>query len=471
MTVDEPDPIGCRTIDDLVAYLRELRAWAKNVSYRELTKRINASRKQQRVRDEAKLATVSDCFRDGRVRLNWDLVVDIGRAAGLGPAGLLRLDQVCRLIAARVDQSEVADVRDSIPSPRAEFTGRDAEIALLDQQLAAAFAAKVPPVLAVDGPAGIGKTELALAYAHRLLTAEGAPRVRLFADLHGFDTTRPASTPEAVLSGLLGLVGLSATQVALLADADARVRRYRELAASTPMLLVLDNVADIASVRPLLPASPSSVVIVTSRYRIAPVDFAAAISLRPLEPPASLELLRRFDIGDRVAAEPETAWRLAATLCRNEPLDLVTLGGQLADPAESAWTLSDHAARLERFPPDTVLRPALAGSCQSLSPMARRVFRLLAMLPDDDFTAHEAAILGDVDPADAADALRELFNRHLLLQRLPARFRFSDVIAQYARGILDAEEPASAQHAALTRLRNATTRKVTMRRARVPEQG
>lgn len=464
----EPDPIGCRSIDDVVAYLSGLKAWARDMSFREITKRINEYRKKARIPEPAKLATVNDCFRTGRRRLNWDLVIDIGRALGLSQAGVTRLEQVCRLVTARIEQSDVADVRDSIPTGRPEFTGRKTEGQFILDGLQAAVRTRSPGVAVIHGPAGVGKTELSLQLAHHIVKEGYCADVQLFADLHGFDAQRPACTPEAVLSGLLRLLGCGAAEIAATAGAAGKAARFRQLLAGKATLLILDNVPGAEFLAPLLPGLPSTLVLVTSRNRDGWQEGAVQLPLRPLSVGEGKELLQRFDIAGRVDAEPEVAGWLVDRLCSGLPLDLVALGGQLADPAESAWTLSDHADRLHRFPRDQVQRPALAGSCQGLSPGARRAFRLLALLPRDDFTVHETAILSEVDQEEAEQALAELFNRHLLLRRHAGRYRFHDAVAEFARHLLYQEEPASAQHAALARLRNATTKVVTMRRAAVP---
>lgn len=454
------DPLRCRTFDDVAQFLCDLRAAAGLTSFREITSRVNARRREQRVTKNAAASTVHECFKTGRKRMDRDLVLDVAYVLGLDRSGLARLEQACLIAGERAEEAARADVRDRLPAGGAVFVGRGEAMRQAAEAVRAAAAAQRPAVVAVTGPAGIGKTEFAVQFARRAVDRGYCKDVHLFADLHGFDVGMPPADPHAVLAGFLKLLGLSRDEVSMLdTEAKKRDRFHRELSGKQA-LLVLDNVRDAEQVAPLLPGDPGHLVLVASRDRLDG-NWAARVELEPLGVAEGVELLRRMDPCARAAAEPDTAARVAGRVCYGMPFDLVTLGGQLNADRDAQWSLADHEARLRRLGADETIRPTLASSYQSLPAASQRVFRLLAAIPSREFTAHEAAVLADLALSEAEAAVLGLYSRHLVGQPEPRRFRFHDTMWAYAGWLLDREEPRSSVEAALKRLREADTRQLT----------
>lgn len=443
-----PQPPDCRTPGEVAAYLRELRAWS-GMSLRNLTSGVNRMRRGG-PHPETSLSTVAYCFDVGRVRFDRDLVLDVARVLGLPEPGLSRLHDVCLVAAAARPISALADVADHLPAGTSAFTGRGG---LIDH---VRTAVRTTGLATLHGPAGIGKTELALAAARALAAEPGAPALHLFTDLHGFDAAREPTPPDAVLDRVLKLIGLRDASIWALIGTDTKIARVRTELAGRRVLAVLDNAASIEQIRPLLAALAGSAVLITSRNRL---DAGTPVEVGPLDFHECLDLLGTYDTAGRVRREPGIAVRLINDMCGRSPLDLTALGAQLADPREAAWSLADHAERLAAFPRDEVSRPALVGSTVRLDPLARRVFRLLALYPGNDFSHYDIAVLAGIDLDAAEDAVRTLFDLHLLYRRESYSYRMHDVVAAHARRLLHAEEPLSEQHRALERLRTAPTLK------------
>lgn len=437
-----------RTLDDLAAYLRRLRGWAGHPSFTQLVARINAGRAY----GPAGRTTVYDCFRSGRKRVDADLVSEIAAALGLDGPGLARLRQAVRAVHESVEAAAVVDVRAALPAPSARFTGRARELAQVARRLRDAAGRHEPPVVVITGPAGVGKTELALAVADRVRGRGQYSDVALFVDLRGFDAGRPPCAPEAVLAGLLKQLGVTDERIYSRRTIAQKAELFRRTLAGRPAIVLLDNAASVDQVRWLLPGGRQCLVVVTSRRRLRGLPPEGVVSLAALSAADARDLLRRYDHWGRADAEPEAAARLAEQLCFGMPLDLMALGARLADPEQGSWSLADHVARLERFPADDISRPALAGSYHALPVAAQRVFRLLTVHPGGDFTGYDAAALADLGWDEADWALRELADCHLLLQRLAGRFQFHDAVSAYACRLRDRQDPASAQRAALARL-------------------
>ncbi|MGH8877217.1 MAG: NB-ARC domain-containing protein [Stackebrandtia sp.] len=446
----------CRTPDEVAAYLSQLRTWAGGVSFRELTVRVNAIRQARGVRQTAR-QTVNDCFARGRRRLDRDLVLDIARALGLDETRLLRLEQACQVADGRRSIATLADVTDGIPLGRKEFTGREK---LLDVAVTAVDSARRqgrPPVVMFTGAAGIGKTELAVQLAHLLLDRDSTLSRQFFVDLHGFDTRIEPSPAEEVFATLLKLLGIRDPAIVAMSGLDKRRSRLCEALSTQRAVLVLDNVADAVQLERTLPRTPDCVVLATSQQRLPGSESVTALEVGPLPYHSCVELLERFDTAGRVRREPGVAIELINELCGRRPFDLVALGGQLSDPEEASWSLADHAQRLKQFPLDETSHRILAGSCHRLAPEIRRVFRLLGLYPGYDFSAHDIAVLADLNANTAQEFLNALHDRHLLVKRHAHRYRLHGVVAAYARRLLHREESSASQRSALRRLYTATT--------------
>ncbi|MEV0130691.1 BTAD domain-containing putative transcriptional regulator [Dactylosporangium sp. NPDC050688] len=301
----------------------------------------------------------------------------------------------------------------------------------------------VPTVLTVDGMAGVGKTSLAVHLAHRV--AARYPDGRLFLDLHAH-SDRPPLPPHEALAVLLAHLGVPPARIP--ADPDDRVARWRSELADRRVLVVLDNAADAAQVLPLLPGSSPSLVIVTSRRRIAGLDGARPVSLDVLSAVESRRLITAV-VGARAAADP-AATAEVARLCGHLPLALRLAAARLAH--RPTWSVADLADRLRRAHPAAVdlavdgrsPHAAFELSYRQLPPPAQRLFRLLGVHPAGELSTQAAAALADLPAADTDTLLGQLVDSHLLNEPVAGRFRLHDLLREYATHLDDPDrEPAT----------------------------
>ena len=228
---------------------------------------------------------------------------------------------------------------------------------------------------------------------------------------------------------------------------DARAARWRDHAAGKKILLVLDDAAGHEQVRPLLPGTPGSLVLITSRRRLAALEDAAVVSLDALAPGEAAGLLARLasraDVGTCDAAVGEIT-----ALCGYLPLAIGMIGRQLAHhPAWSAAGLAaDLAAasdRLQLMAAENLSVTAAFGlSYQDLDDGQQRLFRRLGLHPGPDIDAHAAAALDDTSPDQVRRHLEGLYDQHLITQPAPGRYRFHDLIREHARALAAAGDPA-----------------------------
>jgi tetratricopeptide (TPR) repeat protein/transcriptional regulator with XRE-family HTH domain len=320
------------------------------------------------------------------------------------------------------------------------FTGRAGELAeltgLLDQ--AGAQPAGTVVISAVGGTAGVGKTALAVRWAHRVAGRFGDGQ--LYVNLRGFDPSGTPAAPEAVISGFLDALGVPPGQIPPGPEAQAGL--YRSLVADKRMLIVLDNARDEQQVRPLLPASPASLVLVTSRSQLgglAAAEGARLISLDVLTHGEAVQLLAARIGGARAAAEPAAVDQIAS-LCACLPLALsVAAARAAARPgfplAALAAELADSAGRLDALDagdPGSSVRAVFSWSTRQLSGRAARMFRLLGLHPGPDFTVPAAASLAAIAEAEARRLLDGLARGHLIAEHVPGRYAFHDLLRAYA---------------------------------------
>ncbi|MFJ2705959.1 BTAD domain-containing putative transcriptional regulator [Streptomyces sp. NPDC087428] len=328
---------------------------------------------------------------------------------------------------------------DLLPRAPRGFQGRAAELAALSRA-----AAGEAPVCLVTGPAGVGKTALALHWARRSPAA--FPDGRLFADLRGFgDTGRPTSLE--VLREFLLALGVPPRRVPESAQAAAAL--FRSLTDRRTLLVVLDNARDSAQVRPLLPGGTGCVTLVTSRHRLDGLiasDAARPVPLDVLEPPDGTALLAGVLGEERVLAEPVAARRLAE-LCGGLPLALRVTAARLAGRphrtlAGTADELADERSRLTYLDvEDTGVSAALRLTVQQLPPDAVHHFSRLGHHPGNHFDPYTAAALAGSDPVVAAAALERLAAAHLVGETSPGRWVLHDLVRLYARGLDPAAGP------------------------------
>ena len=323
-----------------------------------------------------------------------------------------------------------------LPAQVRHFTGREGELAaltrLLDQGLQDASATVV-----IGGTAGVGKTALAVRWAHQ--AAGRFPDGQLYVNLRGYDPGQPIPAADA-LAGFLRSLGVPGQDIP--PGEGERAARYRSLLAGKKMLIVLDNACEEQQVRPLLPASPASLVIVTSRNQLAGLaaaEGARLLSLDVLNHDEAVHMLTARIGSTRAVAEPEATDEIAR-LCAHLPLALaVAAAGTVARPgfplAPLATELQDASARLEALDagdPAVSVRAVFSWSCRHLSEQAALMFRLLSLHPGPDISVPAAASLAAVDQSQARRLLRELARGCLITEHAPGRYAFHDLLRAYA---------------------------------------
>ena len=335
-----------------------------------------------------------------------------------------------------------------LPAPPAWFAGRTAELDALS--LALAYGDDTMPVATIWGNGGIGKTALALRWAHQHM--DEFPDGQLHVNLRGFDpTSEPVPTSVAV-RGFLDALGVTASAVP--SDLDGQAALYRSLLADRRMLVVLDNAADSAQVGPLLPGNPACAVIVTSRDRLAGLvsnHGARPLSLGLLDSVAAGALL-----GDRVglarlAAEPAAVTELLAC-CGGFPLALSLVAGRAQTRpgfplAALAGELRDASSRLgvlDEDDPGAGVSAVLASSYRALPAEQARMFALLGLSPGPDLSLGAAAALTGLPVAQTGRLLRGLERLSLLQQEVPGRWRMHDLVRLFAVSqVVDADRPVA----------------------------
>jgi tetratricopeptide (TPR) repeat protein/transcriptional regulator with XRE-family HTH domain len=341
---------------------------------------------------------------------------------------------------------DAGDGRDAGAAPRqlpaavADFTGRAAELRRLTQILDAAGASRPGTALisAISGMAGVGKTALALHWAHQV--AGRFPDGQLYVNLRGFDPSgTPVTAPEAI-RGFLDALGVAPERVP--ASPEAQAGLYRSLLAGRRMLVVLDNARDEQQVRLLLPASAGTLVLVTSRSQLtglAAADGARLLSLDVLAVGEATGLLATRIGPDRAAAEPGAVDEIAHLSARL-PLAVAIAAARAATrPGLPLAALADelrHAAgrldALDAGDPAASVRAVFSWSVRQLSRDAARMFRLLGIHPGPDISIPAAASLAGRDPAQGRRDLGELARAHLITERLPGRYALHDLVRAYA---------------------------------------
>ncbi|WBB94915.1 helix-turn-helix domain-containing protein [Solwaraspora sp. WMMA2080] len=340
-----------------------------------------------------------------------------------------------------------------LPSAVPDLAGR-AEILQRLSTLAAEVAAGRPDtssVVVLHGPPGIGKTSLAVAAGHRLSWAFAGGQ--LFVDLQGASPDGPLDPAEA-LAGLLRSLGVPDSRVPV--SPAERGGLFRTLTRDRPLLVVLDNAANEAQVRALLPAGRGCLALVTCRRPLAGLAGAVRQPLDLLAPAAGRALLAAIVGADRIAAEPAAADQLV-TLCGQLPLAVRIAGNRLASRPQwsVAWLvdlLRDERRRLTVLTAgDLGVRSAFEVSYRQLDPVIARVFRRASLIPGTDFAPALVAVVAGIDEETASTALEELVEAGLLLT-LGDRYQFHDLVRLYAKERLDAEEPQTRRTAAHERM-------------------
>jgi DNA-binding SARP family transcriptional activator/tetratricopeptide (TPR) repeat protein len=347
-----------------------------------------------------------------------------------------------------------------LPADVAGFTGRIEALAKLDKLLPGGEAVTPGPVVisAIAGMAGVGKTALAVHWAHQI--ADRFPDGQLYVNLHGFDPMRPPMEPAQAIRGFLDALQVPADRIPIRVEAQAGM--YRSLVADRRMLVMLDNARDAAQVRPLLPGSNGCMVLVTSRNQLPSlVSFEGAhpLELDMMTDAESRQLLEHRLGAERLAAEPE-ATDAIITRCARLPLALAIVAARAKTrpgrPLSSlASELHDAHTSLDAFSSNDLaidLRVNLELSYRALTAEAAHLYRLLGLHPGPDFEPYAVAALADTTLARARLLLDQLLDTHLLQEPAPSRYVFHDLIRAHATDTAASNETELAQRAALTRL-------------------
>ncbi|MGW1057076.1 AfsR/SARP family transcriptional regulator [Micromonospora rubida] len=363
-----------------------------------------------------------------------------------------------------------------LPGEPAWFTGRTAALRELNDLLPGDPAAgdgttrtgdagggdgagRAVVISAIAGTAGVGKTTLAVHWAHRV--AHRYPDGQLYVNLRGFDLDGRAVPPAEALRGFLAALHVPPQRVPT--DLPGQSALFRSLLAGRRVLVLLDNARDDEQVRPLLPGSPGSLVVVTSRNRLTGLvvsDGARPVTLDLLAPAESRELLGRRLGRARAGTEP-AALNEIVRRCAGLPLALAIVAaravGQPDVPlaalaAELRDTNADRLAALETGDPATDARAVFSWSYRALDAESARLFRLLGLHPGPDVARPAVASLAGLPPSRVGPLLAGLARANLLTERLPGRYAMHDLLRAYASELCHEAEPEAERAAARSRL-------------------
>ncbi|WP_433326004.1 BTAD domain-containing putative transcriptional regulator [Spirillospora sp. CA-294931] len=360
--------------------------------------------------------------------------------------------------AARAEPPALAPPR-QLPLDVSMFTGREAELARLDRLLPRPEEPADMVIASVSGTAGVGKTALAVHWAHRV--GDHFPDGLLFTDLCGFGSTGRPARVEDVLNGFLRALGVPPAAIPL--PLEERAALFRTRLNGRRVLIVLDNAATSGQVRWLLPGSPGCRVVVTSRNRMSGLmarEGAHDVPVDLLSLADALALLRRVTRPELVDTEPEAAVELARR-CAFLPLalrlaaELAALrpGFTMAELTRELAGTRDRLALLAAADDETTtVREALSWSYEVLDPQTARAFRLLGLHPGQDISLAAAAALFNAGGTRTAELLAALTRVHLIQETARGRYRFHDLLKDYAADRADADEPREGRQAALRRL-------------------
>jgi tetratricopeptide (TPR) repeat protein/transcriptional regulator with XRE-family HTH domain len=420
--------------------------------------RAEAGLTQEELAEAAGLSprSVSDLERGIHRTAHKDTAVLLADALGLaGPvreqfvAAARGRSPAAGVLAARQEEAPgafAAVAAQSLPRDVAAFTGRQAELAQLMGALAADGG--VVGIHAIDGMAGIGKTTFAVHAAHRL--AGSFPGGQFFLPLHAHTPGHRPVGPADALASLLLIAGVPAAQIP--PGLEARAGLWRSQVAGKKILLLLDDAASHEQVKPLLPGTAGSLVLITSRRRLTALDDAAVITLDPLPPAQAAALLARLAARAGIgAADPAVGeiTRLGGYL----PLAIGMLARQLRH--HPTWTAAGLAAELatarDRLAPmhaeNVSVRAAFGLSYADLTAAQQRLFRRLGLVPGPSVDAYAAAALDGTSLDSARRRLGELYDQHLLAEPAPGRYLLHDLLREHARALTAADDPAETRAA------------------------
>lgn len=370
------------------------------------------------------------------------------------------------LLAARAQAAAARDRRRSVlpvaqlPSAPTSLVGRSGPLVRVAELLATQTRqSRSVPVVCIDGPPGVGKTALALTYAHSI--AGDYPGGALFADLRGYGGGAGAANPAEILDRFLRALGVHPDRIP--ADPDERSALFRSMVHGRGILVVLDNAGDSGQVRPLLPGSPDCAVLVTSRQRLSgllvALEPATAVTLNPLRPDDAHLLIKRV-LGERADTEP-TAVAAVARWCAYLPLALRIAAVRIAaHPHRSIADLADELAaehqRLDVLSIDDAagleVRGVFSWSYQALPADAARMFRLLGIHPGTTFSLDAVAALAGAAQPVTRRLMETLVTANLVEETGHNRYRLHDLLRVYAAELVQIVDSYADCAAAVLRL-------------------
>ncbi len=400
-------------------------------------------------------------FRQYRERLADELGLDAGPALRELELAILRNDPSAGAPAPSLTAAVPArppaggSVPAQLPAAVAGFAGRAEALAELDTLLTSR-----PPagtIVVIAGTAGVGKTALAVNWAHRHRDAFGCGQ--LYVNLAGYAQGSPMS-PLRALTGFLRALGVLAEKIPL--ETDEAAALYRSLLADRRMLVVLDNAYAPDQVRPLLPGGPGCLTVVTSRDQLAGLtakDGAVLLALGVLRTGEALALLTGLLGARRIEAEP-VATADVATLCACLPLALrIAAAHLIRHPRQPVAGLAAELREGNRLAvlsvagdDQSAVRAAFDLSYATLQPAAQRMFLLAGLAPGADLGTSAAAALAAADVAGARELLAELSRAHLVDEHAAGRFAMHDLLRLYAVDRARQEMDAAELDAAAARL-------------------
>jgi tetratricopeptide (TPR) repeat protein/transcriptional regulator with XRE-family HTH domain len=419
---------------DFAADLQSVRLQA-GLSVRELVRSCQIPR-----------STIADAL-SGRRFPRLETVLAIVRACGADPDPWRRRWAMASREQSVRSEAAAPGVPAQLPRDIPGFASRGPELARLNQA----------GVALVHGRPGVGKTALAVHWAHS--AAGSYPDGQLFVNLRGHHPTLAPMAPVEALGRLLGSLGVR--WVPVTDDPEEGASVWRSAVAGRRVLIVLDDAVRSDQVRPLLPGTPGCAVVVTSRRYLSDLlvrDGADGIVLDVLPPDSSLALLGQVAGAERVQAEPRAAAAVAAA-CGHLPLAVRLAGAVLAGAPQRRFadlvaelTAGDRLTALEELARPSEVESAFELSYRALAEDARLLFRRLGLHPGPEIGAQLAALLVDLD-ADAGErSLRMLAGAHMVEPAGPGRYRMHDLLRDYAARLVDSIDGARQRDAARRRL-------------------
>lgn len=334
-----------------------------------------------------------------------------------------------------------------LPAALLGFAGRAHELAALDAMFADwASGYETVMIFVISGMAGAGKSALAVHWAYRV--ADRFPDGQMHVNLRGFDPRRGPVAPVQALRGLLDSLGVSQERIPV--DPDLQANLYRSLVANRRMLILIDNPRDADQVRPLLPGSPGSLVLITSRGQLPSLVAVEGARLLILDVPTeteSIDLLERRLGARRVEDERRAAMELT-TLCARLPLALSIVAARaIAQPSLALDALATELRQarnrldvLEAGDSAASVRAVFSQACECVSALARQMFVTLGALNDQDVSMSFAAQMAGVSVPTARRALEELAQAGLLKRALDGRYWLHDLARAYAAECAHADD-------------------------------